>query len=198
MTDDLEQRLRTALHADAQNARVSPQAWTRVSARLATARPRSHRGRSIGLAVAGAAALATVGAIVAPQLLRSPEPGPETFGSSTPGSTPSVAVVAKPREIGSLDVGVDARVRLVLRPAGDGSATVRLTAFRHQATSWRPLAGEVEVSRVANAGARVGVCQLRVLNGRTKQVTVSLAAAGAACSKPARYAISGSRLVPVS
>lgn len=195
--DDLEQRIRTVLRADAENARISPHAWTRVSARLASshtdARPRSHRGRSIGLAVAGVAALATVGALVGPQLLRSAEPvaGPEpSIVSESPSPTETFAAAASWRTLGVIDVGTEVNVMLSLRPGRDGAATVRLAAYRLGATAdIPPPFAQVDVATIAKPASKIGVCQLRVRTGQAKVVTVSVAPDGKTCGKPVSYTI---------
>lgn len=201
--DDLEQRIRTVLRADAENARVSPHAWTRVSARLTDARPRSHRGRSIGLAVAGVAALATVGAIVGPQLLRSNEPegghmpvaggSPTVLSAETPGpvrNSPYPGPQSGTGTIGKIRVGYEVDIRLIQSPGDDGTTRVELAAYSitpHPVG--RPPYARAEIATVADPTDKVGVCQLRVVNGHTKTVIVSVAPAGEACGKPVTYAI---------
>ncbi|MBM7783465.1 hypothetical protein [Tenggerimyces flavus] len=201
--DDLEQRIRTVLRADAENARISPHAWTRVSARLASsdtdARPRSHRGRSIGLAVAGVAALATVGALVGPQLLRSNEPESgraPVIAASSPKATESAALgLASGRPLGSFFIRPEVDLRLHLSATKDGTATVQLAAYRitPKAIGLPPYARE-EIATVAKPTDKVGVCEFRLVNGHTRTVTVSVAPAGEPCGKPVTYAISDTAL----
>jgi hypothetical protein len=200
--DDLEQRIRTALRRDAENARVSPHAWTRVSARLEgepDARPRSHRGRSIGLAVAGAAALATVGAVALPQLLSGPSGEPAERGSVFTAQTPKGpnhenALGHLPRAVGTVRIGPEVLVT-ILHTREKGGTIVKLAAT-HQGPKaiLEPPFDQVEVAMVAKPTDKVGVCQFRVVNGRTKTVTVSVAPAGAACTKPVTYTIGSTQL----
>ncbi len=111
--------------------------------------------------------------------MNSPHPGPQP-GTGT---------------IGKVRVGNEVDVRLIHLPGDGGSATVKLAAYRITSLAvGRPPYAQVDVATVAKPADKVGVCQFRLVNGTTRTVTVSVAPAGAACSKPVTYALSDTKL----
>jgi hypothetical protein len=163
--DDLERRLRSALHADAACARISPDAWSKVHRRLAagqlarrSTRQSSRRfGRTfmLGLATVGAA-VATFGVLFMPHLVPSlpvagPRPGPAPGSTETTGpaetttrletTPPEAGPASRPPTLAVATVGDDLKVRLELVGGrqDDTGATVRLRPYRWHDGTWTPL-----------------------------------------------------------
>ncbi|MEQ7007631.1 hypothetical protein ABN028_15760 [Actinopolymorpha sp. B17G11] len=195
--DDLERRLRSALHADAARAHVSPDAWSKVHRRLDAGRSagrtnrRARRTFMLGLATVTAAA-ATFGVLFMPHLVRTlPVAGPNPADTTGPADTarpgeatapsrpPTPAAsapgpLARRPTLAVATAGDDLRVRLELvygRQYEDG-ATVRLRPYRWNDGTWTPLGTDRAVVGAVggwpvDARSRPGVCELTVVNART-------------------------------
>lgn len=205
----MEQRLRAALNADAEQARVSPDAWSRIHRRLTsnTAQSTRPRGRryALGLAAVTVTAVSVTGFLAVPRML-APGSGDDLRPAArdgsqrppvtaTPTSTPSTTAAADVvlAELSAAE-GTEWGVSLVLAEA-PGGGTFLIPRERWEATS-DATAGQ-RVGAPGRDASPAGVCELRLVQEEERTVRVRLASAdGGGCSDPYEFRLEGDRLEP--
>lgn len=203
---EMEQRLRAALRADAERARISPDAWSRIHRRLTSgtepsARPRG-RGFALGLAAVAVTVVSVTGFLAVPRLLAtSPdEIGPaarddaRTTTTAGPSSPPQETAAPDAWVLAELSAaeGTDQAVSLVLAEAPGGGA------FLVPRERWEASADATVGQRIGGPGRAErpsGVCELRLIQDEEQTVRVRLAT-GDGCTEPYVFRLEGDRLVP--